>query len=184
MFKTAIIFSALVVSTTASASTGNLEGFKNIKFDTTTVSDVEAAGGKCQTFRSDYRSLGYKVGTTCKMGSTTVFGVPVRDYTIEFNTAGKIVDITFVTADVSNSFSNVVNTTFGPATESSSEKPDRNVGRFSTDYYSEWKFQNGTSIHLSTRFNSTSRWTPFIEILTFKSTNKSSFETKQVSTDF
>ena len=184
MFKTAIIFSALVVSTTASASTGTLEGFKNIKFDTTTVSDVEAAGGKCQTFRSDYGSLGYKVGTTCKMGSTTVFGVPVGDYTIQFNTADKIVDITFVTADVSNSFSDAASATLGTSTESSSEKPNRNIGKFSTEYNLKWKFPNNTTIRLYTKFDPTSRYTSFFEVLTFESSNKSSFEQKQVSKDF
>jgi len=184
MFKSAIIVSAFVISTAANASTSNLEGFKNIKFDTTTVSDLVAAGGKCKTFRTDYGSLGYKVGTTCKMESNTVFGVPVDEYTVEFNTSGKIIDITFVTADVSNSFSNAARATLGSATEMSSEQPNRNIGKFSTEYNSTWKFPNNTTIRLYTKFDPTSRYTSFFEVLTFASSNKSSFEQKQVSKDF
>ncbi|MFZ9848865.1 MAG: hypothetical protein ACO3EE_12060 [Flavobacteriales bacterium] len=82
---------ALLASSLAHAE---ITGFKDIKFDTTTIEDVVAMGGECHPFE-DKSVLYIYFGTRCSMGSTTVLDVPVDGYTIEFNGDGKITRIKF-----------------------------------------------------------------------------------------
>ena len=178
-----LLAAAIALSATAAHANPSIDGFKNFKFDTTTVNDVVNAKGKCKTFRDDYYSSGFKIGTKCEMGANTVLGVPVSSYNIEFNSEGKIVSIDFASCG-SADFTTPLSTTFGTPTKSSSVKPDRNKGEYKTEYTSEWKFANGNSIRELTVFDPTSRYCRIIQLMGFNSTNKSTFEAKQKSNDF
>jgi hypothetical protein len=142
-----LLAAAFALSATAAHANPSIDGFKNFKFDTTTVNDVVNAGGKCKTFREndflaekdmltlDQRVRGqkiFKIGTKCKMGANTVLGVPFSDYTIEFNPTGKIVSIIFDSVDISDLGTQLHNT-FG----------DTN---FHTELGYGWVFANGNSI--------------------------------------
>jgi hypothetical protein len=178
-----LLTAAVALSATAAHANPSIDGFKNFKFDTTTVNDVVNAGGKCKTFRTDYYTSGFKIGTECKMGANTVLGIAVSSYNIEFNSEGKITTISFAECG-SADYGTQVRTTFGSPTEMSSVKPDRNKGEYKTEYNSKWKFANGNSIRTWTVFDPTSRYCGIFESMTFESTNKSTFEAKQKSNDF
>jgi hypothetical protein len=183
--KKILLTAAVALSATvAHANPSNgIEGFKNFKFDTATVNDVVNAGGKCEAFRSNYGTSGFKIGTKCEMGANTVLGIAVRSYDIEFNAEGKIVSFTFAECGRAD-YLTPLRTTFGAPTKMSSKQPDRNKGEYKTEYNSEWKFANGNSITTYTVLDPTGRYCGIFELMNFNSTNKSTFEATQKSNDF